>query len=192
MTPVEVSAGGADPALASALERARAACAEAAARLASTGIEPDALAEYVPPRTILLVTRKATMRPAGEAWRLGTVLLATDGALFAHGHTTRSAERGRPGYQSTSREERREIAAAALRGGYPVGTTVNYDAVPLPLTASIAEPRSPEDELPIGYRDGEIRIRWRAGAPLEGAQPLAAYLRERVGLLTDPTHGAGS
>lgn len=183
--------------------RALEACTEAAAALASAGIAPDALAEYVPPRTVLLITRKATMKPMGEAWRLGTVLLGTDGALYAHGHTTRSDERGRPGYQSASREERREIAAAALRGGYPIGTTVNYDAAPLALVADgrdtggpnqVLDPdpdQTPDSESPIGYRDGEIRIRWRAGAPLDGAQPLAAYLRERVELLTDPTRGAG-
>ena len=191
---------------AGAIERARSACAEAVSRLQAAGVAPDALAEYVPPRRVLLVTKKPTMRPLGEAWRIGTILLGTDGALYALGSSTRAAERGRPGYQSISREERREIAAAALRGGYPVGTVVTYDARPLrlelgapviggqdpdpdPVIASAAES---DEQLPIGYSGGEIRVRWRAGAPLQGAQPLADFLRERVDLLVDPLHGAGT
>jgi len=193
---------------AGAIERARSACAEAVSRLQAAGVAPDALAEYVPPRRVLLVTKKPTMRPLGEAWRIGTILLGTDGALYALGSSTRAAERGRPGYQSISREERREIAAAALRGGYPVGTVVTYDARPLRLELGApviggqdpvpdpdpgtGSPAEADEQLPIGYSDGEVRGRWRAGAPLPGAQPPAGFLRERVDLLVDPLHGAGA
>lgn len=129
------------------------------------------------------------MRAVGEVWRLGSLLLDTEARLYTSGHATRSAERGRPGYQSVSKEERREIAAAALRGGYPIGTPVNYDAIliPLPLTP---EDLSPGEDGPVGIRDGELRVRWRPGASLDGAPTLAAYLSERVGLLTDPPLGA--
>lgn len=173
-----------------AWERAHAACALSAAQLQEAGIAPDALAEYVPEHGSFLWRRKATMKPLGETWRLGTLLVATDGALYAHGHSTRAAERGRPSFQSESREERREIAAAALRGGFAVGTPVDFDAELLISAAGdpVDFSRTPR-ELPIGFSEGEVRVRWRAGVPLAGAQTLAAFLAERVGLLIDPPFG---
>ncbi len=170
-----------------AAERAEAAARDAASRLHDAAIAPEELAEYVPSRRGFLRMKPPTMRPLGSVWRLGALLLDANGALFALGHATRAAERGRPGYQSVSREERREIAAAALRGGYTAGTEVNYDAVPIPL-----DPASPEailalaSELPVGFDSGEVRVRWRAGAPLSGAPTLDAFLTERVDLLIDP------
>jgi len=135
-----------------------------------------------------VLRRPATMRPLGEVWRLGVLLLSPDGSLYAAGAATRSAERGRAGYQSRSREERREIAAAALRGGYPVGTPVNFGAIPLPLDE--AGLLALGDEAPVGVHDQAVRVRWRAGAPLAGAPTLEQYLAERVGLLVDPPLGA--
>lgn len=208
-----------------AAERAVRACADAAERLRASEVAAEALAEYVAPRRVLLWTRPATMRPLGEVWRIGPLLLGASGELYALGHATRAAERGRPGYQSLSREERREIAAAALRGGYPAGTPVNYDAVPIPLAAGQAPeaadnpagstagpvssgssgiragaagaadpaasgPSAPsaerDPELPVGYADGEFRVRWRAGAPLQGAPALANFLSDRIELLLSP------
>lgn len=118
-------------------------------------------------------------------WRLGTLLLDSNGELYAAGSATRSAERGRPSYQSNSREERREIAAAALKSGYPVGTPVNYGAIPLPLTEE-ALAHTAED-LPLALSEGEVRVRWRAGAPIQGAPTLQNYLSERAALLLDAT-----
>lgn len=175
---------GRDQGLAAAAEHAARACSEAAAALAAAGIEPEALAEYVAPRRVLFVTRPATMRQLGEVWRLGVLLLGTDARLYAVGRATRAAERGRPGYQSVSREERREIAAAALRGGYEAGASVNFDARPIPLDADGVA--SLASDLPVGAADGELRVRWRPGAPLAGAPTLTDYLAERVGLLIDP------
>ncbi|MGO1737177.1 MAG: hypothetical protein ACTHZ9_12780 [Leucobacter sp.] len=168
--------------------RAVRACAEAVSRLMSAGIAPEALAEYVPTRRAFLRRKPATMRPLGHVWRMGPLLLGTGGELYAAGHATRAAERGRPGYQSVSREERREVAAAALRGGYPAGTPVNYGAV-LVLDEATAPPHD-GSELPVGISDGEVRVRWRAGATLDGAPTLAAFLAERVELLVHPPHGA--
>jgi len=160
-----------------------AACEAAARDLQTAAIAPEALAEYVPPRRVLLFPRPAKMVPIGEVWRLGTLLLGTDATLYALGRATRAAERGRPGYQSLSREERREIAAAALRGGYPVGTPVNYDARELDLSpAGLAELRG-DATAPIGVEDSAARVRWRAGASLQGAPELHDYLRERIALL---------
>lgn len=165
------------------------ACAEAASALRAASVVPEGLAEFVPERRLLLVVRRpATMRPLGEVWRLGTLLLGTDGQLFAAGRATRAAERGRVGYQSLSREERRDIAAAALRGGYAVGAPVNYDAVPIPLDAVHLE-HAGEDQ-PLGLHAGAVRVRWRPGAALDGAQTLEQYLSERVELLIHPPLGA--
>lgn len=166
--------------------------AGAAETLRAGGVATERLAEYVPPRRAFLRTRPATMTPVGEVWRLGSLLLADGDAahparLFALGHATRAAERGRPNYQDLAREERREIAAAALRGGYPAGTPVNYGAAPLGLTAEGLAALGPD--APIGIADGEVRVRWRAGAPLAGAATLSAFLAERVSLLVDPPFG---
>lgn len=175
-----------------ALERAVAACVETARTLAAAGIAPEHLARVVTPRRVLLWSRPDTMQEFGSAWRIGTLLLSTDARLYAAGRATRAAERGRPGYQSVSREERREIAAAALRGGIPAGDPVNFDAVPLPLRAEDAPDGAPlqtvlaDPALPIGFSDGEIRVRWRAGAPLAGAPALADFLAERAALLRNP------
>lgn len=169
--------------------RAMEACAATALALASAGVAPEALAEFVPAgKRLLVLPRAATMRPLGEVWRLGTLMLGTDGSLWAAGSATRAAERGRAGYQSVSREERRDLAAAALRGGYAVGTPVNFDATPLPIDEAGVHTLS--TDAPIGWVDGEIRVRWRAEAPLDGAPTLDRFLRERAALLIDPPLGA--
>ncbi len=168
------------------------ACREAAAALSAAAVAPEALAEYVEARRVLLISRPARMVPLGEVWRLGSLLLGTDARLYALGRATRAAERGRPNYQSVSREERREIAAAALRGGYAAGSPVNYDARELPLTPAGVTGLASADPIgvaPTGAGDGAaavVRVRWRAGAPLEGAPSLRAYLRERVSLIVAP------
>ena len=170
-----------------AVELARVALTDTVAMLQLAGVQTTALAEYLPPgKRLLLLPRPATMRPVGEVWRLGSLLLGVDETLWAGGPSTRSAERGRVGYQSVSREERRDIAAAALRGGYPAGTAVNYDALPIPLDAVTVGELDPA--LPIGFSGGELRVRWRVGAPLSGAPTLAAYLRERAHLLIEALH----
>ena len=172
------------------VETAARAARQAAERLRQAGVAPEALAELVPERRVLLVRRAATMRPLGEVWRLGTILLGAgeEPTLFAAGRTTRAAVRPHPGNQSISREERRDIAAAALAGGYPEGTSVHFDAVPVPLDAEALGALGPEH--PLGVAGGELRVRWRAGAPLDGAPTLASYLAERVELLADPPQGA--
>ncbi|MFD1201543.1 hypothetical protein ACFSWE_15150 [Leucobacter albus] len=169
-----------------------AAVREAGAALRGGGVPTEVLAAYVAPRRKLLIPRAATMRPLGEVWRVGTLLIGADPeaspALLIAGKTTRAAVRPHPGNQSVSREQRRDLAAAALHGGYTEGTTVNFDAqlVALDEPALLALPA----ELPLGVVAGELRVRWRAGAPLEGAQTLASYLAERVELLVHPPQGA--
>lgn len=166
-------------------DRATRACNNTVDALLRAGVPAEALAEFFPEgRRFLVLPRPATMRAIGEAWRLGTLLLDTTGGLWAAGRATRATERGRPGYQSDSREERRDLAAAALRGGYPAGTSVNFDARPLSLDE--ASVRAQSEHSPIAWNEGEIRVRWRAGATLEGAPTLAHYLSERAELLINP------
>ncbi len=165
------------------------ACDVTVARLQRAGVEPEALAEFEPEgRRMLVFPRRARMRPVGQVWRLGSLLLDTTGGLWAAGRATRAAERGRLGYQSVSREERRDLAAAALRGGYAEGAAVNFDARPLPLDETSL--RELASGAPIGWADGEIRVRWRANAPLDGAPTLAQYLGERAELLVRPPFSA--
>lgn len=170
-------------------DEARAATTATVARLAAAEAGAEQLAEFVPAgRRFRVFPRPATMLPQGEVWRLGVLLLARSGDLFALGQLTRAAERGRVGYQSSSREERRDLAAAALRGGYPVGTPVNFNATPLPFDeARLAELGG---ACPLGIADGSLRVRWRAGASLAGAPTLARYLAERADLLLDPPFAA--
>jgi len=177
-------------------ERAAVACSEAARALREAAVELEALAELVPERRRLGIFRRpATMRKLGGAWRLGVLLLGDDAdeiSLYAMGRTTRAAERGRAGYQSRSLEDRRDLAAAALRGGYPPGTPVNFDARRLPLDGSALGRLCPE--LPIDLHAAasddetrlEVRVRWRPGAALDDAPTLERYLTERVALLVDP------
>lgn len=157
-------------------------CRSLAQRLQSVSAQTEQLASYRPETKRLAIFRRAaTMQPIGPVWRLGTILLTPGGDLWAAGKATRAAERGRPGYQSNSREERRDLAASALKGGYAEGTAVNFDAHPLPLSAN--EVRALGTDEPIGWHDGALRVRWRANAPLEGAATLEQYLEERAALL---------
>ncbi|MBC9943766.1 hypothetical protein ICL81_04390 [Leucobacter sp. cx-328] len=178
------------------VQRSLASLTEVRARLIAAEVQPEEFAEFVPERRKFLITRAARMRPVGQVWRLGTLLLRADDpapgepVLYAAGTVTRAAERGRPNNTSVSREERREIAAAALRGGYAAGTSVNYDAVALPLTEDGIAEFAADASLPVGIADGELLVRWRAGAALTGAPTLAAYLSERLEFLVHPPQGA--
>jgi hypothetical protein len=172
------------------IERARRACRDAAAQLSSAGVDHEALAEYIPPKRALLRMRPATMRNLGVVWRLGPLLISDSGSLLVAGKLTRSAERGRPSYHSISREERREIAATALRSGYAAGTAVNYAAVPILLdqitdTAGEATAACKATAAsPIMFTAGEFRVRWNPNAAIQTSPTLEAFLAERVALLT--------
>ena len=165
----------------SAEREAHDACRRAVERLRAADVRTEALAEFVPSERKLLWRKAATMREQGEVWRIGPLLLDTDGRLYVAGRATRAAERPRPSYQSESREERRDIAAAALKGGFPEGTAVDFDAVPIPLDGSPMPPDSPVVRTADAYR-----VRWHPTAPIATAPTLAVFLEDRVGLLVDP------
>lgn len=169
-----------------AVEGVRAAIADAVGRLAAAGARDEALARFVPARKTLLITRAATMESIGRVWRLGALLLNAGGELFATGSITRVTEPGRPAYQSVSAETRRAYRAAAVKGGFALGDTVNYDAVPIPLDAEHLR----SGDGPLLLREGRVLVRWSASAPDDAAVELRQYLQDRVGLLIDPPAGA--
>ena len=175
-----------------------------AGSLSAARIPTEALATLVPARRVLLWNRPTRMDAIGEVWRLGTLLLSPHGDLYAAGQHTRAAQRGRPGYQSVSREERREIAAAALRGGFADGSPVNFAATPLvhaqtsdphdaatgDTTAAIIGEAIFSENSPLGLVNGEVRVRWNATAPIASGPTLETYLAERASLLINPPQAA--
>lgn len=178
MSSSETSSGP-DP----AVVEIRAVVARAVERLSSAGARDEALAEYVEPRRVMLVRREAVLRPVGRAWRLGALMVGRDGTLYATGAIVRAREAGIRNYQSQSGEARRDLRAAALRGKFAEGETVNHgwrvvDVSPEGL-------RSGAGPLLVAP-DGTVTVRWNAALGDGAARDLAAYVDERVGLLVDP------
>ncbi|RWZ51513.1 hypothetical protein ELQ90_05210 [Labedella phragmitis] len=162
----------------------RALLGEAAARLTAAGARDEALAEYIGRRRRFLVPREPVMVPVGRAWRLGVLLIDADGAAFATGSTTRAVDPGRRGYTSESARDRAEYRAAAARGRFPEGETVNFGWRALDLDDASLRASSG----PIVVVDGVPVVRWGQGSAIP--TPLRDYLDDRVGLLVDPPAGA--
>ncbi|RZU65854.1 hypothetical protein EV379_2192 [Microterricola gilva] len=155
-----------------------AAIADAVLQLTAADAHTEALARFEPTRRrALLFTAEPRMVPIGRVWRLGVFLLGLDGQLYATGHTTRAVDPRHPGYQSVSAEERRGYRAAAFRGPFERGETVNFDADPI-------DPGAVADAAgPLVVKDGRPLVRWSASAPDDALRPFADYLAERVELL---------
>lgn len=167
--------------------RARDLLDDAARRLRVAEVHDEALGEYVVPRPVLGIRREATMRSLGRVWRIGALLVGsspeTAGHVWATGTITRVTDPGRAQFQSVSAETRRAYRAAAVRGHFGAGDTVNHGAVPLQLDASLVGGAS------VLFVDGDVpMVRWSPTAAT--AVPLAEYLADRVGLLVDPPAGA--
>jgi hypothetical protein len=109
---------------------------------------------------------------------------ADEPRLFATGSLTRSHEPGRPTFIAASAERRRQLRVAAFRGHYPPGTSVNFDAQPIPLDESLVGSSGA-----LTVRDGRPYVRWRARDP-DAMTDFGAYLAERVALLVTPAEGA--
>jgi hypothetical protein len=154
----------------------------AAARRDLAGLPTELLGRWTTPRRILGVTRAPRITPAGDAWHLG-VLLLTDDVVLATGDIVRAREEVRRGFAAESQRERAAIAAAAFRGGVPDGTAVHIGWTVLDPT----ELDRGATSGPLAVRDGRPAVRWSAAG---GYQPLADYLRERVGLLRTPPERA--
>ncbi len=155
-------------------------------RLAEAGARDEALAEFVPARRVMLITREPTMVPVARVWRLGVLLLGVTDGLWATGTITRVLEPGRPAYQSESAERRRAYRAAAVRGHFPKGDTVNFDARPIELDVAALAGFSG----PLVLDGNRVLVRWNAALDPASATPLDEYLDDRVGLLVHPPEGA--
>ena len=155
-------------------------------RLADASAPDEALATFVPEHRGRLFMKKAAMLPLGRVWRLGVLLLDADAQLYQTGLTTRALEPGRPAYQSVSAEQRREYRAAAYRGKFARGETVNFDATPIVLDPAALG--SSTDALFV--RGDRAFVRWSSTAPDDAAVDLEAYLNDRVGLVLEPPAGA--
>lgn len=172
------------------LAATRAAIASAIARLSTANARTESLAELHTPRRIGPLRRAPRFVPLAEVWRLGVLLLATDGRLFATGAVTRAREPRHPNFTSVSGEERREVREAARRAGFAAGQTVDYDAQPLPLGSTVDALDTIGTAGPLVLHDGRLFVSWNASRTVDSLTPFAAYLAERVELLADPPSGA--
>jgi hypothetical protein len=169
-----------------AVAEARALLERTAGRLAAGGARDEALARFVPGRRVLGFPARPAMKPLGRVWRLGVLLLAPDGTPYATGAITRAIEPGHPGHVAVSAEQRREMRAAAHRGPFAEGETVDYDAAPIDLTPDALRATTG----PLFLRGGRLLVRWSASAPDDAAAPFERYLAERADLLLHPPERA--
>lgn len=169
------------------MERARALLDDAARRLRAAAVPDEALGEYVEPKAVLGIRRDPTIRSLGRVWRVGALLLGsggeTGGRVWATGRITRVTEAGRSQFVSVSAEVRRAYRAAAAKGHFEPGDTVNHGATPIPLDGSLVG-----SDGVLFVEDGVPLVRWSRAAG--AAVGLATYLEDRVGLLVDPPRGA--
>jgi hypothetical protein len=161
------------------IDAARESIARAVATLDAAGVPDEALADYVTPRRVLFVTRAPVLVPRGRVWPLGVLLLGRDGGLHATGTITRAVPAGYPGYQSPGVEVRRGYRAAAFKGDFAEGDTVNFD------TTAIDLDRLDAASAPLLVDDGRVLVRWNATFPTQ-TRGLDVYLDDRVSLLVDP------
>ena len=169
------------------VDRARALLDDAARTLRAAAVADEALGEYVEPKAVLGIRRDPTIRSLGRVWRVGALLIGstveTGGRVWATGRITRVTEAGRSQFVSVSAEVRRAYRAAAAKGHFEPGDTVNHGAVPIPLDQSLV------GSAGVLFVEGDVPlVRW---SPTAGAAvPLEEYLADRVGLLVDPPRGA--
>jgi hypothetical protein len=169
------------------VERTRQLIAEATGRLRTAAVPDEALGEYVQPKAVLGIRREAAIRPLGRVWRVGVLLLGSSaentGRVWATGMITRVTEPGRPQFVSHSAEVRRAYRAAAERGHFTPGDTVNHGATPITLDDTLVD----ADGV-LSVRAGVPSVRWSPS----GGEPVAleSYLADRVELLVHPPRGA--
>jgi hypothetical protein len=162
-----------------------AAATAAAAELARHGARDEALAEYVPERRTLGVPRAARMNPTGRVWRLGALLLDADGRLFATGRVVRAERPARRSTPAAAIAEQRAYRAAAVKGGFAEGETVNFEAAPV----DAAELARSGASWPLVVVAGELFVHWSPAQP-DALTALDRYLADRVELLVNPPSGA--
>ena len=163
----------------------RAAVAWALEELAAVKFPTEVLAQLHPARRRFLIRKNPTFEALGEVWRLGPLLIATTGEVFAHGRTIRAAKRERLGIQSESQEARRDLAGFAFDSGFAEGSEVNFDAVFIPLTRA-------QLVWPLTAVGSEVRVLWRRGADASSSPEFGSFLRDRVMLMKEPPGASGS
>lgn len=145
------------------VERARELLDAAARRLHDADVPDEALGEYAEPKAVLGIRRDPTIRSLGRVWRVGALLLGsspeTTGRVWATGRITRVTEPGRSQFVSVSAEVRRAYRAAAQKGHFEPGDTVNHGAVPVPLDESLVGA-----DGALFVEDGLPFVRWSATA----------------------------
>ncbi|MFF2051018.1 hypothetical protein ACFVU2_05395 [Leifsonia sp. NPDC058194] len=172
-----------------AVHALRAAVAEAVGLLGEAGARDEALAHYEDRQRKLLIMREPVLRPAGRVWRLGVLLLDRAGGLHATGSIVRATEPGRTQYVSVSAETRRAYRAAAERGHFRDGETVNFDTEPVVLEVDALR-EAAGARGPLFLHDGRVLVRWSSSVSDADARDAVAYLRERADLLANPPQGA--
>jgi hypothetical protein len=118
--------------------------------LIALGIPDEALGVWRPEKRIFGVPRPVAIVPAGRAWRLGALLIARDGTLYATGKLTRAiVPKDFNADKSLAGEAHREIQRAASRGSFRPGESVNYEWRPLTIDEAegLVAPASVEDYL---------------------------------------------
>ncbi|MFC4244983.1 hypothetical protein ACFOYW_16565 [Gryllotalpicola reticulitermitis] len=159
--------------------------ASLARELADARARDEALAVFEPARRRLGVTRGERMRAVGRVWRLGALLLSASGELYGTGHVVRAAQPARRSVIALAVAEQRAYQAAAVRGGFPSGETVNFNVTPIDL----GQLERTDASGPLVLRDGVAFVRW-SPIQLDAVAPLAPYLRDRAALLANPPEGA--
>lgn len=171
----------------SAVAALRTQVAAIAQQLTDAGPGTEPLADYVAPHRVALVFRKdSRLIETARVWRLGVLLVDTTGTLYAAGETTRAVDPGWPQHQAQSMEVRREYRAAAMRSGFPKGTTININATPIDLTVEALTGATG----PVFLDDRGIFVRWSAHVDDAAAIAIDTYLAERTELLLHPPEGA--
>ncbi|MFG6493296.1 glutaminase [Microbacterium sp. P03] len=146
------------------------------------GAPQEALGDLLTGRRFLGIARADRIKPYGEAWHLGVLLLTADEVL-ATGEIVRARTEAPRGYTAESQRARSALAAAAARGGFPDGRAVHVGWRRLDLDAIARGAAS----VPLSVVDGEPLVQWSGSAM---RTPLAGYLDERVELLLRPPLGA--
>ncbi|MGI9823555.1 hypothetical protein [Agromyces sp. Marseille-Q5079] len=159
--------------------------AAAAAELAAAGARQEALAEYVAERRVLGIPRAARMTPVASVWRLGVLLIDDGGGLHGTGRVVRAERAARRSITAEAVAEQRALRAAAVKGGFAEGETVNFDTQPVDLGELARDAASG----PLVVRDGEVHVRWSPTQP-DALAPFERYLAERVDLLAHPPERA--
>ena len=120
------------------------------------------------------------------------LLLDADGRLYAAGRVIRAERAVRKSITAESVAAQRAFRAAAVKGGIPEGTTVDFDAIPIELDADVLAERATSGPLVLTTgADGTPQVAVRRNPSRDDALiPFEAYLAERVDLLVNPPQGA--